>query len=138
MLDLQRVTGWPERLITVVGDHRAQAFAWGKYDCATFFGDCVERITGLDLFAAYWPWRSEREAAEKLIASGYRDMEHFTASLLPAIAPAMARRGDVGFPAGRPRLSCPYVIMGAEAMSRDERDWLVVPTALLATTYRVG
>lgn len=138
MLVLSRLQDWPERLMALVDDHRNHTFAWGRYDCATFFAEAVERVTGVHVLAAHMPYDSERSAMEKLAASGYRDMEHFATCLFPATAPAQARRGDIGFASRKERLSCPAVVLGAEAVSRDQSGWVVFPVTSLVSAFRVG
>lgn len=138
MLDLTRKPGWPDRLLAAVASHRAQPFAWGQHDCATLFGAAVEAVTGFHIMAAYLPYDSERGAMKQLAGSGYRDMEHFARCMFPTVAPAQARRGDLGMTKDLVRLSCPAVILGAEAVSRDQSGWIVFPAKLLTVAFRVG
>lgn len=138
MIEAPRLEDWPERLIRTVSAHRAAPFAWGEFDCATFFAAAVEAVIGIDPLTAYRPWASERDAARVLLDHGYRDMAHFTECLFPEIAPAKARRGDIGFCAERKVLTCPAVILGAEAAQRDERSWLMFPASTIIRAFRVG
>jgi len=138
MLELKRLPGWPERLLAAVEAHRAQPFAWGSFDCATLFAAAVESVTGVHVLAAHMPYDSERGAMERLAASGYRDMQHFASCLFPAIAPARARRGDIGFVAAKERLSCPAIIVGDEVVSRAREGWITFSVSSLVAAYRVG
>jgi len=138
MLELTRLDDWPERLMATIERHRMAAFEWGVYDCATLFADAVEAVTGVDPLSQYRPWKSERSARMKMIRAGWKDMKAFARDHFPEIAPSMARRGDVGFAQQANALSCPAVIVGAHAVSRDEKGWIVMPASVLTIAFRVG
>lgn len=138
MLDLTRVEGWPERLMRLVDRHRAAEFEWGVYDCATLFAGAVEAVTGMDPLEKYRPWKSERSARMKMIKAGWKDMQAFCFDHFPEVSAVRARRGDVGFGKLAHSLSCPAVVVGAHAVSRDANGWIVLPTSLLTTAFRVG
>lgn len=138
LLELKRRADWPERLIACADRHRKAPFAWGAYDCATFFDDAVDAVAGFHILAAHMPWDSERAAAKRLLAAGYRDMLQFCETLLPSIEPSRARRGDVGFADVRHALTCPAVILGAEAVTRTETGWLIFSASALKHTFKIG
>lgn len=134
-----RLPDWTDRLMHTVAAHQAHAFAWGSFDCATLFGDCVLAITGEDPLARFKPWRSSTAAARALFQSGSPDVAAFVATILPGIAPASAKRGDFGYAAGpRDRLQFPAVIVGAEALSRNETGFVVIPRGLIVDAFTVG
>ena len=138
MLELTRLENWPERLLTTVERHRAAEFDWGVYDCATLFAEAVEAVTGTDPLQRFRPWISERSARMKMIKGGWKDMKSFCRDHFTEIPPSMAGRGDLGFPAQTVNLTCPGIIVGAHAVSRDEKGWIVVPTSLLTMAFKVG
>lgn len=119
--------------------HQAQPFCWGRYDCATFLGDCVWALTGVDPVAPHKPWGCPSSAARALLAAGCQDTTQWVRARWQPVAPLAASRGDVGWCAGeRDRLQMPAVIVGAEAMSRNEGGFVVIPRTLLVDTYRIG
>jgi len=138
MLELTRLDDWPERLMATIERHRTAVFEWGVYDCATLFADAVEAVTGVDPLASYRPWKSERSARMKMIKAGFKDMRAFARAHFPEINPSQAGRGDLGFASQANHLSCPAVIVGAHAVSRDEGGWIVMPTNVLTMAFKVG
>lgn len=132
-----RLDNWPERLAVVVSRHRRATFAWGRADCATFFADAVAAVTGDDPFAAYRPWDSQLAAATRLVRAGCRSVEQFVAARFHEIAPSAAGRGDVGYLAERSALTCPAVIVGAEALSMSETGLVAVPRSLIVRAFRI-
>lgn len=137
-LALKRRSGWDLRLMAVIDAHRRQPFSWGDFDCATFFNDAVDAVADFRPLVAHMPWDSEGSARRRLVAAGYRDMAGFCRTFFPEIPTAQARRGDVGFAEARHALSCPAVIVGAEAVTRNEHGWLVVPASLLVQCFKIG
>jgi hypothetical protein len=138
MLELTRLENWPDRLMATVERHRTAEFEWGVYDCATLFADAVQAVTGTDPLAAFRPWKTERSARMKMIKGGWKDMKSFCRDHFPDVAPSKAGRGDLGFAAQSHNLMCPAVIVGAHAVSRDEKGWIVMPTSLLTLAFKVG
>jgi len=138
MLELKRRPDWPERLMSTVEHHRNAAFEWGAFDCATLFADAVAALTDVDPLARYRPWKNERSARMKMIRAGFKTMQTFTRANFPEINPAQVQRGDIGFAHEAGNLSCPAVVVGAHAVSRDEQGWIVIPTSLLTLAFKVG
>lgn len=140
-----RLPDWEARLHDVEVRHAGGAWVWGRHDCAALFADAVEAVTGRDPFAVflgasdahfatapgasgarlasapgatYQRWASEREAAEALARSGFRSVRALVVDRFRPIAPAAARRGDVGYVSGvSDRLASPAVILGPVALS---------------------
>lgn len=120
----------------VVERHRAHPFRWGAFDCATLFGDCLMVQTGVDLLAPFRPWAGEVTAAKALVASGHASVRDFVAAHLAPVPPALAGRGCFAYAAGeRGRLQFPAVVVGAEAVSRDEAGWIVFPVSLIVEAF---
>lgn len=132
-----RVAEWDSRLFAVIEHHRRQKFEWGTYDCATLFRECVVACTGVDPLADLRPWYSASTALRALRLAGHKTAFDLVSSAFAACAPALARRGDVGFCAERDDLSGPAIIVGTEAVSRNESGLVVFPTGLLTFTFKV-
>lgn len=133
-----RLPNWPDRLVAAVELQRRTPFAWGAADCATLYGAAIEALTGEDPLAAYRPWHDAQTALRAVLASGCRSVAEFVGMTMVRIPPAKAQRGDFGYLAGdKPRLAFPAVIMGAEAVSRDEHGWIIVPRRLIAEAWSI-
>jgi hypothetical protein len=79
-----RIDGWPDRLMQVVEQHRAQPFVWGRTDCAMLFRHCVQVITGRDPLADLPPWYSAVSAARALHRVGHATAVDLVRSRLPS------------------------------------------------------
>lgn len=134
---MNRLDGWADRLLEVVELHRAAPFVWGRTDCAMLFRHCAQVCTGVDPLADLSPWYSRASAARALLRAGHRTAIDLVAARFVEIHPAQAQRGDVGFCEIRDDLSAPAIILGAEAVSRDESRFLVFPAGLLVRTFRI-
>lgn len=132
-----RTESWPEDLFAAVARHRALAFEWGTSDCACLFRDAVFAMTGLDPLAGLRPWYSALSAARALRAAGYDDALALMRDRFEEIPPALAGRGDCGFLAERDALSAPALILGAEAVSRNETGFVIVPASMIAIAFRI-
>lgn len=132
-----RVTNWEDRLYATLADHRISPFVWGQYDCARLFADVVEAVTGVDPLAGH-EWDGEFSALRRLNEIGCRSMHEFVAQRFDQIVPADARRGDIGYPSHITPLMAPAIVVGAEAVSRDDRGWIIIPREMITMAYRVG
>lgn len=132
-----RVYDWPERLFDVLQRHQSAAYAWGQSDCGVLFAEAVEAVTGVDPRGGHI-WTSRLGALRFLATHDVPDMLTFVAQRFDEIVPADARRGDVGYVAAPDKLMCPAIVTGAEAVSRDEGGWVVVPRGVLVRAFRVG
>lgn len=139
-LQLMRRHDWPERLNGIVAAHREWdgTIWWGQYDCGTIFSDAVWGMTDVDPIEELGRWTSEQSAMRAMLSSGHRSMKDYLDTKFDQVPVAHARRGDVGYPAEIFPLSCPSVIVGAEAVSRTQDGWIVFPTSKLSTAYRIG
>ena len=95
---LRRHEDWPERLDAFLRARRAQAFLWGRHDCALFAAFAVEAMSGSEPAAA---WRAGCDSAagalRALRAAGHADLASAVTAALgaPLENPLYARRGDV-------------------------------------------
>lgn len=95
-----RVPSWPAKLFAAIEEHDC-AFAPYNSDCARLAFDCVEAITGKDLFEGQggYPIYNDDASAQAAIKSlGYDsgDPTDIVADMFVEISPAMAQRGDLG------------------------------------------
>lgn len=132
-----RLEHWPERLLAVIEDDRNHPFAWGHHDCAMLFRRCVDACTGVDPLADLPPWFSAATALRALRCVGFRTAFELVQARFERVPAAAAGRGDVGFMATRDDLSAPAIIIGTEAVSRNEHGFLVIPASELVATFKV-
>lgn len=96
-----RIKGWERRLDAAIEMHAAAPFAYGASDCFLVFWDCAAALIGAD--AMPWPrpsgYSTASGAARALRRGGYADVAAALAEF-PAMAPALARRGDGGLIVG--------------------------------------
>ena len=83
-----------EALHAYLASHMRTPFAWDGHCCVIHAADAVLAQTGVDKLAAYrGRWRTAIEAVRLLDDLG--GMEVAVNSVLAAVAPSMAQRGDV-------------------------------------------
>ena len=134
---MQRPDDWPERLLATVERHRGAAFAWGVFDCGTLLRDCALALGAADPLSVFGTWDSQLTALIRLRRCNVASIrDHIMATLTP-VAVGHAMRGDVGYAAVWGPLSCPAVVLGAEAVSRDESGWIVIGASQLTEIYRL-
>lgn len=138
MQDMKRRPDWPDALGAYIASRRAKPFSHrAQHDCARFAAGAVKAQTGANLMAGL-RYTSAAGAHAALRAEG-----GLLAALqrrLPQIAPALARRGDVGLcntqgPNGHMPAVC--VVLG-EKLAAPGLDGLVfLPRAGLRAAFRV-
>lgn len=133
-----RYPDWQERLTTAIAHHQGCVFEWGAYDCGTLFASAVRAMTGHDPLGHLPPWFSERSALRALLAVGQRSVEQLVASQFVEITTEQARIGDLVF-ADVPSqpLASPAVVLGGEALSRNEQSLLMIPATMWRRAFRV-
>lgn len=128
---------WPERLFAVIERHRSHAFAWGEFDCGTLLRECAAAVGASDPLGPFGTWDSAFTALLRLRRLRFDSVrEHIAATLSPVELGAVSR-GDVGYAGSWGPISCPYIVTGAEAVSRDEGGWVVIDAGLLTEAYRL-
>lgn len=133
-----RKEDWPHRLEGVVDLYLGSRFSWGVADCGTFFADCVRLMTGFDPIADVRGYNNERTALKRLKASGFDTVEALVASRFPPVAPSLAQRGDLGYPAGaHDRLMSPAVITGSQAHAMTPDGMTVFSRSLIIRAWAV-
>ena len=93
--DLQRIVGWEDRLADLANAWRDRPYAYGRSDCGRFAQGAVAAITGVTLPEGIdWPtgWLG---AAKFMISNGWDNIEAPMNELLPPVAAAASRIGDV-------------------------------------------
>lgn len=113
-------------------------FEWGKRDCGTMYAHAVTAMTGCDPMCDFGVWDSEISALKCLAKTGHQTMLSYVSAYFQMIAPSQAGRGDIGFPDNRERLSCPAIITGSEAVSRNQSGILMIPRSSITVAFRVG
>lgn len=129
-----RTTGWERRLVAMLERHRDNAFEWGAFDCATLVRDTALALGAADPFAGML-WQSKFDAIVELRRAEVRSVREFIARSLDPVPVAQAQRGDVGFTADTATLMCPAIIVGHEAVSRNEAGWIILPRETLVECY---
>lgn len=120
-----------------VRKHVHAPFEWGASDCSFVF-DLIRDMTGFDAIASIRGYTNEREALRALKAAGYETTLDLIEANFPEIDPALAQRGDIGYPADVPHpLMSPAVIDGAHAYSKHPAGGVVVPRALITRAWAV-
>lgn len=112
-------------------------FDWGTSDCA-MFADVVKALTGFDPIEGIRGYASELSAVRRLRAAGYVTTYELVAAHFPEIDPALAGRGDLGYPAEIPHpLMSPAVIDGAYAYSKGLDGAVIMPRSLITRAFAV-
>ncbi|MGL4576781.1 MAG: DUF6950 family protein [Burkholderiaceae bacterium] len=88
---------WQLRFAALISSCADRPFNWGAFDCARFAAECVESITGKDVWAdVALEYGSEREALRRLKnAGGLRSLS--AKHLGQEISPSFAQPGDIGW-----------------------------------------
>ena len=97
---MTRLPNWKKRLTAYLAEVVDRPFKPGQHDCALFVAGAVQAMTGDDPARGWRGYRSLASGRQALAKRGYSDQVALAASMLPAIAPAMAQAGDVAVVAG--------------------------------------
>lgn len=138
MFEAVRRADWDVHLAEIYRRHRKRPFAWGTADCMRFFCDVSTAMTGDDPFLDVDRWDSETTAIKSMLRAGYLSIRAAIDDRLPKIEPSDARRGDCGYPEDVSTLNAPYIVLGAVAVQRALKGWVIIPSTLLTTAYRIG
>lgn len=132
-----RLDDWPERLEEAVRRHSTMPFVWGVSDCFTLPMDCVEALTGRDPWAAERGYKSAAEAKAVLDRLGFRSISDAFAAVLEPVAPAFARRGDIGIADYGAILGGGVVVLGTQVLGKGEEGVVRLPRVRLMKAFRV-
>jgi hypothetical protein len=118
-------------------DARVRApFAWWEQDCVSFGARAAQVQTGRDLLKAFGArWSTAAGAARVLKAHG--GLAAAVDSLLPRIAPAMARRGDLGLVRIEPH-DCLVVVEGDLVVGPGLTGLVRLPRGRLTAAWSIG
>ncbi len=135
---MQRRADWPERLAAYVQACARAPFAWGRHalDCVSFGAGAVRAQTDVDLLADAPDWHDEASALAALRQVG--GLRRAVGARLPQIAPAQARRGDVGLARIDRRIAGIAVIIDDGILAPGLTGLVRVPRALLLHAWQVG
>lgn len=131
---MQRFADWPERLIDFIAERLSAPFAFGPQDCCSFAGDCALRLTGNDPMADLRGYSTLEEAA-RILAPG---LPALVDARLPRIAPAAARRGDIGMIESKPGRRSLVIVDGADVIGPGETGLERWPRGALQAAWSVG
>lgn len=109
---------------------------WGVSDC-TMFADVVLAMTGFDPIAGYRSYTTEIGALRMLRKANAASVAEYIERLFPEIHPSQAGRGDLGLTSEAGPLTCPAVIDGAVAISKNEGGTVIVPRGHIVRAFAV-
>lgn len=134
-----RVIGWEERLLAVLDRHARAPFGWGQSDCFVLPADAVAALTGADPWADHRGYADALGAARALHAHGMATVADAFAARLASVAPALARRGDIGvadYPGAE--LGGGVVVLGPVLIGKGETGTVRLPRVRLLHAFKVG
>jgi len=120
-----------------IARHINAPFAWGSSDCGFVF-DWVRDACDFDPIDDVRGYTSEREALRAVRDAGFETVADLVAARFVEIDPAMAQRGDLGYPADIPHpLMSPAIIDGAHAYSKHPAGGVIVPRSAIVRAWAV-
>jgi hypothetical protein len=137
-----RRLGWERSFVAALEAHMRAPFAWGSSDCLTMVADVAEALTGHNPLPPDCRAYGTAAAAGALLDElGYPDVEKALAATFPAIAPALARRGDCGvvetLVAGRPTRAA-VIVLGPAVVGKGGRRAIHKPRTALLAAFAIG
>lgn len=115
----------------------ASGFVWGQTDCATFFGDCVEAVSGDDPLKEYRHYDSHIGAMRLLMREGHDSMLTFVEQRFVEIPIAHLRCGDLAFTGNTTRLTCPCIVLGENILGMAENGPVTLSRVFVVRGFRV-
>lgn len=92
---MKRYPDWRSRLHDLIEERRRLPFS-EKNNCGVFVFDCIQAMTGVDIFAKFrGKFESIAEGFVLLRRAGYEDLPAFFNAHFPEVHPSTARAGDV-------------------------------------------
>lgn len=138
MFSAKRRPDWAERMNFALMQHRTLPYIWGQSDCGVVFSDVAWAMTDSDPMEAFGRWHDPHSALRAVMNTGYRSVKQYLDAQLEQVPVLQARRGDAGYSSLVDTLTCPAIVVGAEAISRDHDGWVAIPLSQLTTVYRIG
>jgi len=137
-----RQPGWEHGFAAFVAAQRDMPFAWGRADCLTAIADLCAALTGRNpLPKALRRYTTERGASRLMISLGFADIEAALAQCFPAVAPALARRGDCGIVMthvdGQPAKAA-VIVLGPTVLGRGPAGAIIRPRRDLVSAFAIG
>lgn len=93
-MTIARYNDWPERLFAFFDARRQDPFEWGKNDCAIFFADAVQAMTGMRIGEQFRSYRSA-SGSRRVIRDAGGMHALLEALKLDEIEIGFATRGDI-------------------------------------------
>lgn len=91
-----RLPDWEARLDAVIAAYQGCVFIWGVRDCLRFQLECAEAVTGRRFVHLIPTYHSGVGAALALSRRGFSGLGDVLAAHFDEVAPALARRSDIG------------------------------------------
>lgn len=132
-----RTKGWETRLLDFIASRRAEPFAWGTNDCATFAADAALAQTGVDPMAEWRGYATEFGAGRVLVDAGAETLADLVQRVLPECPVGMAQRGDIAL-VNDGNMAALMVVEGDTLVGPDVDGLKRVPRSLAARAWRVG
>lgn len=67
---VSRLEGWEKRYSKFLMERKSMSFTWGSHDCMQFVSHGVEAITGVNFYAPYSNYKTEKGAKGVLKTNG--------------------------------------------------------------------
>jgi cell wall-associated NlpC family hydrolase len=95
-MQMTRRQDWPERLAEQIAAAQRQPYVIGVHDCARFSCQCIEAMTGIDLWPQLAGYKTERGAIKAMAKHG-ATLQAAATKLVGAqpTSPLSAKRGDL-------------------------------------------
>jgi hypothetical protein len=136
MTAVTRKKDWPERLVAFIEAAEAQPFVWGKTDCMQFALGAVEAMTGENPYPKATGYGTRAGAMRCLKCHGFASVVEALAAKFEMVAPAMARRGDLGI-VMEEESPAAAVCDGLFFVGKTPRGNIRVPRSLVIQAFRV-
>ncbi len=135
---LTRRQDWPERLAAVLEAARHQPYALGTHDCLRVTCQCIEAMTGVDLWPRFVGYTTRRQALKTIAAIAPSLGEAVSLVLGRQPQPlALSQRGDVLLYADA-RGEHLGICTGASMALLADEGLTFVPASLALASWRVG
>lgn len=121
----------------VLSRNMSEPFVWGESDCSFVF-DAIRDMTGFDAIEQMRGYSSERTALAAVRRAGFESILEVVEAAFEEIDPALAMRGDIGYPADIPHpLMSPALIDGSQAFSKQPSGVVVINRSAIVRAWAV-
>jgi hypothetical protein len=126
-----RLKQWESNLARCIASARSRKFAWSEHDCAKFVCECIQAVTGADVYSAFRGRYTDRRSMVKVIREYGAALSELASTIaqqsgLQPIPLSLARRGDVVL-VNEGKFNSLAVVDGVYALGAAERGLARVP-----------